>query len=703
MTVTSITRALLTCAALLAYGSATALTHIVDTTEDTLILGGCVDAQVACSLRQALHIAEDGDLIQFDESIHGSTIVLTQGNFFIRINVSIVGPGANLLTIDANNQSGHIYWLPRYTGLSSLLSGVTLTGGNGEYDIYNDIRTTGGGAIYTEDTFDLVIDGVVMTGNTTSGSGGGIQAYNGRTILRNSLITNNFASYCSGVAMDQYDSIYNSTISNNVSDGTLGNFSGAVCFSTLANMVNTTVSGNQSAGPVSGVYARKGHILSSTIVDNSTTYTGPTAAVAYSQDGFSTSVLANSIVAGNLSSSEDFVSCRSYDGPISVTYSLVEQSSANATSTDCGPLTAQDGNIVHNGSPLIGVILGPLANNGGAVPTHAILNPYNNVLTDSADPSGCFIADGSLLTEDARKSLRPANGCDIGAYEFANSVPVLTSPGNQMVIAGQTLTFGLQATDADNDLLTFSGVNLSTPDDDDTLARIGASLDPSSGVFTWTPGPDQAGNYELSFSVYDDASPVGLDMVVIVVTVGEQNRPPILADITPITASVGDYLVVSFEATDPDGDGFDFSYADLPAGALLSDGNIEFYWEPTADQVGTHTIEVTVTDRGTPPLSATGTLIITIGGALTPEELIVVIRDEVIALGLDKKDEKKLVKHTAKASKHLKKGKTGKAIKELNKFIKDVQRQLDDGVLTAEQASLLQDLAQQAIDLLSQT
>src|SRR5881394_4576734 len=51
------------------------------------------------SLRQALADAHDGDTINFDPSLNGQTIMLTSAELVIDKNITISGPGPDLLTV----------------------------------------------------------------------------------------------------------------------------------------------------------------------------------------------------------------------------------------------------------------------------------------------------------------------------------------------------------------------------------------------------------------------------------------------------------------------------------------------------------------------------------------------------------------------------------------------------------------------------
>ncbi|MGH7320241.1 MAG: putative Ig domain-containing protein [Candidatus Rokuibacteriota bacterium] len=76
----------------------------------------------------------------------------------------------------------------------------------------------------------------------------------------------------------------------------------------------------------------------------------------------------------------------------------------------------------------------------------------------------------------------------------ANVAPILTPIGAQSVNEGQLLQFTVSATDCDGDVLTFSASNL----------PLGATFDPDTKVFSWTPDSSQAGLYYVTVQVSDD-------------------------------------------------------------------------------------------------------------------------------------------------------------------------------------------------------
>lgn len=110
-------------------------------------------------------------------------------------------------------------------------------------------------------------------------------------------------------------------------------------------------------------------------------------------------------------------------------------------------------------------------------------------------------------------------GCseDITPSGSANHPPVLAEIGDYEIDEGSGLTILLQADDPDSDSLSFEAKNL----------PFGAVLE--KDLFAWTPDYDQAGVYEnITFRVWDDGTPGMSDEEVIVITVNNVNRPPVL-------------------------------------------------------------------------------------------------------------------------------------------------------------------------------
>ena len=132
-------------------------------------------------------------------------------------------------------------------------------------------------------------------------------------------------------------------------------------------------------------------------------------------------------------------------------------------------------------------------------------NTVDDTLTTKGETWKCVVTpnDGS------------ADGpTDDDQVTILNSAPVLDpiGSGSELVKWGNLLTFIAQATDVDGDTLIFSLLDEPT----------GASINASTGNFTWTPTSGQIGSHTFTVKVCDSGSPVICDGQVISVTVGKR-------------------------------------------------------------------------------------------------------------------------------------------------------------------------------------
>ncbi len=92
--------------------------------------------------------------------------------------------------------------------------------------------------------------------------------------------------------------------------------------------------------------------------------------------------------------------------------------------------------------------------------------------------------------------------CGIGKWvlklwgvKINNKAPVLNTIGDKVIKEGQEFSLQLQASDPDDDALTYNIAPVSLP--------LGVSFNWSSGEFAWTPSYTQSGEYSFRFSVTD--------------------------------------------------------------------------------------------------------------------------------------------------------------------------------------------------------
>jgi outer membrane protein assembly factor BamB/PKD repeat protein len=164
--------------------------------------------------------------------------------------------------------------------------------------------------------------------------------------------------------------------------------------------------------------------------------------------------------------------------------------------------------------------------------------------------------------------------------EDVNRPPELTIIGDRKIKERELLRFTVSATDPDGDMLSFSAQNLPK----------GASF--VKKLFSWKPGFDQSGVYQVTFKVSDRRG--GEDSETIRITVLDVNRAPTLIPIGDKSIKENELLRITITATDPDGDTLSFSAQGLPKGASFA--NRTFSWRPDFDQSGIYHVTFRVSD-----------------------------------------------------------------------------------------------------------
>jgi CSLREA domain-containing protein len=395
--------------------------------------GMCTDTK--CTLRDAISYAAQGATISF--SVTG-TIQLTGGTLSIEQPLTITGPGASLLTVDANSNSQVFY----VTGTTVTISGLTIRGG------FTESGTGGGVDSYQS---NLTLDQVVIRENF-AGYGGGIYANEGSLAVTRSTITDNIAASGGGGIGGQYAVL---TLTEcEVSSNTGGAWGGGIYNDRGAlALVRSLVSVNH-AGEGGGVYTESGTdpasgaglvsaIVNSTVAGNSATFDG---GGIYQYGGLAnivyTTILDNSATDGG-----GVISYSAADAPTNIKGSIIWNNTGNAGADDVAGMADGGGfnslgyNIVgaagydvvlalefNQAGDQVGVdplLLSRALNQPGTTETYAVQpeSPARDVTTGP-----CTDHNGDPLLTDQRGVSRPqGSGCDAGAYELVPPEPTFSS------------------------------------------------------------------------------------------------------------------------------------------------------------------------------------------------------------------------------------------------------------------------------------
>ena len=281
----------------------------------------------------------------------------------------------------------------------------------------NTANKTGGGISHVVGSMkitNIIVDGNIVTGITTSIRGGGIYNNGFMEMLNMSVANNQAASNGGGIVNDGEGSltVENSTIGENNDAG--GNGGGVYNVGTL-DITNSIVSTNTATLGGGGIYQEQ---FGSTNATNVTitlnnAQSDPGGGIFVANASFN---ILNSIIADNTKGTASTVPDDCSGSPNSLGYNLL------GDDTGCNFVISPGavGDLVGTGASPIDPVFGALQNNGGPTLTHALLS--GSPAIDTGDNATC-------PPTDQRGISRPQDGdgdgsavCDIGAYEVIAAI-----------------------------------------------------------------------------------------------------------------------------------------------------------------------------------------------------------------------------------------------------------------------------------------
>ncbi|MCB1045441.1 MAG: hypothetical protein KDC35_21035 [Acidobacteria bacterium] len=167
-----------------------------------------------------------------------------------------------------------------------------------------------------------------------------------------------------------------------------------------------------------------------------------------------------------------------------------------------------------------------------------------------------------------------------------NHPPVITSaapPDRHIVRYQSTFTYQVTADDLDGDPLTYSLTQRPT----------GASIDPLTGLISWSPASNQIGqNHNFTVKVVDDYK--GFDTQSFRLSTLGVNQPPVITSTPPLTVVAGsNYL---YQITVTDDTPTTTTVTGLPDGMNFVASGRYLTWPTQLDDVGLYPLHIEVTD-----------------------------------------------------------------------------------------------------------
>jgi hypothetical protein len=391
------------------------------------------------SLRHCVQHAASGDTINFASALNGQTITVASA-LDIGTNLTIAGPGANLLTISGGS-AVQVFTITRTPGSTVTISGLTIEGGKGDWGggvhnertlilrdcVFSHNHAYYGGAVYNQGT--VTASNCTFSDNAAdqdNSEGGGVFNDGGTavTIIRNCTFSHNTATR-GGAAIWSYS----------VADAV-----GPVTIS------GSTFSGNTAGGQGTGIFSGGTLTMSTSILAGDKCVTDGGACPKTGVDGNVVTTASGLTPLGN------------YGGPMQTMLPLPGNAAICAASLST-PLPA-DGSTDQRGFPrkntsYTGYSAGNPCVDAGAVQTNYQSVQFTNV------PSGGYYS-GSMLNQAI--SPGPVVSITESSQKLGGVPLTLTFSGNgtaeglgpSTTVAGTGATFGSLQVDAagTSDVLT---------------------------------------------------------------------------------------------------------------------------------------------------------------------------------------------------------------------------------------------------------
>ena len=217
------------------------------------------------------------------------------------------------------------------------------------------------------------------------------------------------------------------------------------------------------------------------------------------------------------------------------------------------------------------------------LPDNAMFNTTTRIFswTPGSGQLGSYIV--TFAVSDGM--LHDSKSVQITVNDNNNHAPIIGPVADVSVNQKEVLKVQVTASDPDGDYLIYSASNLPA----------GASFDPATRQFTWSPAYNQVGNYRVTFRVSDRTLSSSRDATFTVIKV---NKAPYftLGPETTLTFDEGSQIRLNINAADWNHDVITYSATDLPTGATVNSAAHIFSWTPGYDQAGTYNITLIVSD-----------------------------------------------------------------------------------------------------------
>jgi LPXTG-motif cell wall-anchored protein len=168
----------------------------------------------------------------------------------------------------------------------------------------------------------------------------------------------------------------------------------------------------------------------------------------------------------------------------------------------------------------------------------------------------------------------------LNGLKYISGMPVLQSLTDKTVKAGEKLTFKVQVVNSGSGVLYGA----------DKLPE-GATFNAAEQSFEWTPGTEQGGLYNVTFT----ATSGGLSSfkIISIKVIGK----PVFQPVDTVELTAEQLSSYKFTVSDPAGMPLVYSVSNLPAGAFLNASTGTLIWTPLQSDYGNHLVTITASNE----------------------------------------------------------------------------------------------------------
>ena len=546
---------------------------------------------VPVGVNDSLDVSEDSsityNLVANDTDADGDGLVITGVSQGSKGSVS-------------NNGDGTVTYAPVANVNGSDSFTYTISDGNGGTNSatvtvnitpVNDSPTATGGTLTVSE------DGTAVSGDLTASASdvdGDTLILSGVSAASHGTVTNNgdgtvtyepFANY-NGVDSFMYE----------ISDGKGGTTNSTINV-TVTSVNDVPVAANDFLAVNEDIAKTSGNLTG-----NDTDADGDTLSISSVSQG------TNGTVVNNGNGTITYTSAANFSGTDSFTYTVSDGKGGTDTATvnvlvaavNDKPVAVSDslitdedtakisGNLITNDTDVEGDTLSVIAVTQGSNGT--VVNNGNGTVTYT--PSANYNGPDSFTYRVSDENGGTAVGTVNVMVTAVADTPAITASSNKSVVALETLSFNISASDSDNDNISFGFTGVPS----------GATFtDNGNGTasFNWTPDKDQSDNYTIVVTATDDSVSAKSSVKSIVISVSEAgNNLPVLAEVGDKSVTEKSQLSFTVSATDADGDALTYSCTSDATGYSFDEGSRTFTWTPDYDAAGTspYTAEFKVDD-----------------------------------------------------------------------------------------------------------